>query len=106
MKARKARRGQALVELAIGMVVVSLVLAGLFGFTKYIIASLNEQRTLRAEAGRSAMGGMGGDESYASATHSDTITVSPMAADYIFGSTEVTIKEEVHIPVMGIPQQQ
>ena len=38
MKARKARRGQALVELAIGMVVVSLVLAGLFGFTNQTVS--------------------------------------------------------------------
>ena len=96
------RRGQALVELAIGMVVVSLVLSGLFAFTDYIITSLNEQRTMRAEAGRSALGGVGGDGSYATETRHRTIVVSPMAADYIFGSTTVEIRDEVHLPLAGI----
>lgn len=98
-------RGQALVELAIGMVVVALVLSALFAFTRYILASLEIQRTLRADAGRSALGTHGVDETYSSSVQRDTITVSPMAADYIFGSRQVEIKEEVHIPVMGIGQQ-
>ena len=40
------RRGQALVELAIGMFVVALVLSGLLAFGKYIVESLDEQRTM------------------------------------------------------------
>ena len=98
----KLRSGQALVELAIGMVVVALVLAGVFGFTKYIVSSLNAFRTLRSDAGRSALTSHGGDGSYSSSSVS--ITVSPMAADYIFGSTSVNVKEEVHIPAMGLWQ--
>ena len=100
----KHRSGQALVELAIGLVVVALVLAGVFGFTNYIIASLNAQRTLRSDAGRGALSGTGGDESYSSKTISTTITVSPMAADYIFGSTQVEVRDEVHLPLTGIRQ--
>lgn len=102
---RSHRSGQALVELAIGMIAVSLVLAGVFGFTHYIIESMNAQRTLRSDAGRGALTGTGGDESYSSSSISTTITVSPMAADYIFGSTQVEVKEEVHLPLTGIQQQ-
>ncbi len=99
---RRVRRAQALVELAIGMFVVSLVLASLFAFTRYILASLEMQRTIRAEAGRGAFGAHGADESYSSAVRSETITVSPLAAEYVFGSRQVKIKEEVHIPLMGV----
>ena len=102
--ATSARRGQALAELAVGMFVVSLVLAALFAFTRYILVSLEMQRTIRAEAGRAAFGAHGADESYSSAVRTDVITVSQMAADYIFGSRQVKIKEEVHMPVMGVGQ--
>lgn len=98
------RRGQALVELAVGLLVVSLVLAGVFGFTQYIIASLNAQRNLRADAGKGALNGTGGDESYASAAAATTITVSPLAADYIFGSTTVEVRDEVHLPMTNLAQ--
>lgn len=96
------KRGQALVELAIGMFVVSLVVAALLAFTTYIIRSLNEQRTLRAEAGRSALGGTGGDGAYASASCHVAIDVSPMASEHIFGSRQVEVSEEVHMPVAGL----
>ncbi len=97
--ATKSRPAQALVELAVGMVVVSLVLAAVFAFTNYILASLEASRSLRAEAGRNALSGSGSDGSYASASASTTLTLSPLAADHIFGSSEVTITEEVHLPL-------
>lgn len=102
---RPRRSGQALVELALGMIAVALVLGGVFAFTHYIIEAMNAQRTLRSDAGRRALSGTGGDGAYASSSVSTTITVSPMAADYIFGSTQVEVKEEVHLPVTGIQQQ-
>ena len=43
----------------------------------------------------------GGDEAYSSKTAHDTVEVEPLAATYIFGSSEVEIKEEVHIPAMA-----
>lgn len=92
------RRGQAFVELACGMLALALVLAALFGFTAYIVASLDGQRGMRARAGRAALtSGFG----YASASFSDTVTVEPMAAEYVFGATEVEVREEVHIPAMS-----
>lgn len=98
------RRGQALVELAVGMLVVSLVLAALFAFVHYITLAGGEQRTLRGKAGKGALNGFGGEEAYSSAYQHETITVSPMAADVIFGSQQVDVHEEVHIPVMTVPE--
>ena len=52
---RSFRRGQAFMEMALGMFAFALVLAALFGCADYILCSLEMQRTLRAEAGRSAL---------------------------------------------------
>ena len=95
------RSGQAFMELALGMLALALVLASLFAFTSYILSSLAMQRDLRADAGRGALNAAGGDESYSSKTARDTVEVEPLAATYIFGSSEVEIKEEVHIPAMA-----
>ena len=93
--------GQAFVEMALGMFALALVLASLFGFTAYILGSLEMQRDLRADAGRGALNSGGGDEAYSSKTAQDSVEVEPLAATYIFGSSEVEIKEEVHIPAMA-----
>ena len=95
------RRGQAFVELALGMLALALVLSALFGFTAYILSSLKMQRHLRADAGRGALNAGGGEESYSSKIADDTVEVEPLAATYIFGSSEVEVKEEVHIPAMS-----
>ena len=102
---RGFRRGQAFMELALGMLALALVLAALFGFAEYIVSSLDMQRSLRAEAGRSALTGTGGDGSYASAVDHDTVTVEPIAAEYIFGSSEVEVREEVHMPLAGLQRE-
>ena len=104
IKKNKFRSAQAIIELALGLFCLSLVLAALFAFLNYIVSSMNISRDLRVKAGRSALTSMGGGESYSSSSKSDTIKVSPMAAEYIFGSSDIKIKEEVHIPNMKIPQ--
>ena len=93
--------GQAFMELALGMLALALVLSALFGFTAYILSSLRMQRDIRAEAGRGALNSGGGEESYSSKIADDTVEVEPLAATYIFGSSEVEVKEEVHIPSMS-----
>ena len=93
--------GQAFVEMALGMLALALVLASLFGFTSYILSSLEMQRDLRADAGRGALEAGGGDESYSSKTAHDVVEVEQFAADYVFGSSEVEVQEEVHIPAMA-----
>ncbi len=97
----RARPGQAFIELAMGMLALALVLAATFGFMEYILGSLEMQRTLRAKAGRGAMTSAGDDGTFVTAKDSDVVVVEPMAAEYIFGSEEVEIKEAVHMPTMG-----
>ncbi|MCR5414334.1 MAG: hypothetical protein K6F50_06365 [Kiritimatiellae bacterium] len=96
------RRGQALVELAVGLLAVSLVLSGLFAFTRYIIAAMDNQRTIRAEAGVPALNAHGADGAYSSAVKSATVEVPEQAAETVFGATSVEIRDEVHLPVMGL----
>ena len=67
--------GQAFMEMALGMLALALVLASLFGFTSYILSSLEMQRDLRADAGRGALEAGGGDESYSSKTAHDVVEV-------------------------------
>jgi hypothetical protein len=99
---RIGRRGQAFLEMAVGMLATALVVAALFGCTYIILGSMEMQRELRAKAGRAAMATTGGDESYASAKDAETITVETFAAEYLFGATEVEVREEVHMPAMGL----
>ena len=94
-------RGQAFVELALGMLALALVLSALFGFTTYILSSLRMQRHLRADAGRAALNAAGSEETYSTKIDNDTVEVEPLAATYIFGSSEVEVKEEVHMPSMS-----
>jgi len=100
--ATSCRRGQAFVELAIGMFALALTLAALFGYAAYIVGALDMGRRLRAEAGTDAMGSVGGDGAFARAADADTVVMEPMAAEYVFGREEVEIEESVHLPVMGI----
>lgn len=98
---RSFRRGQAFMEMALGMFAFALVLAALFGCADYILCSLEMQRTLRAEAGRSALVSSGGEGALSTASAHETVEVEPLAAEYVFGSEEVEVREEVHIPMMG-----
>ena len=100
--ATRLRNGQAFVELAIGMLALALVLAAFFGFADCILRSLDQQRRLRAEAGRSAMGSIGGDGAFVRAVDAETVEVEPLAAEYVFGSRSVQVEESVHLPVLGI----
>lgn len=96
----RARRGQAFMELAVGMLALALVFAAVFGFMGVIVRSLDMQRGMRAKAGRAAMDAHGG--SYASVVEHDKVEVEPFAAEYVFGTQEIEVREEVHIPNMGI----
>jgi len=93
------RRGQAMVELAVGMFALALVLAALFAFTSYLLESMKIQRTLRREAGENALNAFGSELS--TAKGSATVTVEPFAAEYVFGAQSVKVKESVSLPNMG-----
>ena len=100
----KFRRGQAFIELAAGMLVLALVMAALFAFAECIINSLDTQRTLRAEAGQSALLSAGPTGSFSSSSATATVQIQPFAAEYIFGSDTFEISESIHIPQTAIVQ--
>lgn len=95
------RRGQALIEMAVGMFALSLVLAALFAFADYIVKGLKVQRELRASAGLPALN-LPGDVGYVSKVASDTVEVEPFAAEYLFGTSQLKIREKVSLPGMSL----
>ena len=84
------------------MFVLALVLSALFAFTHCIIHSLDTQRSLRRNAGGNALNCIGSSDMFTSASASDTVTIEPFAAEYIFGSEKFEIKESVHMPYMRV----
>ncbi len=97
----KMRKGQAFLELTIGLFALVLVIVAALGFQDYILTSLEIHRTMRARVGGAALGAIGDSQSYISATESDAIEVEPIAATYIFGKAQIKLQEEIHMPAMG-----
>lgn len=95
------RRGQAMVETALGMFALALVLSALFGFAAYITESLDMRRSLRAKAGRCAMASSGGPDALVTAGGSRRVRIDSLAARYSFGREEVSARESVSMPPMG-----
>lgn len=93
------RRGQALVELALGMFALALVFSALFAFAAYIVQSLDAQRDARAKAGTHALNAGGNG-----ATHAETrdVPMDELAGKYIFAKPAVTVEETVYLPSMKI----
>ncbi len=86
--ATDARRGQALMELTVGLFALALVVSALCGFATYIAKSLKMQNALRVGA---------------SSQH-DSIEVSAFASEYVFGAKTLTIREKVVMPQTVILQ--
>ena len=95
------KRGQALTELAVGMFALALVVSLLVSFTAVIIRGLDQQRTVRADAGRQALE-LQGEGVYCTASKNATVEVEPLAAEYIFGKESVNVREKVSLPPMGL----
>ena len=74
----RTRRGQALIELAIGMFTVALILGALFYFVRYIARSLEIENHIRKP-------GQG--------TYADSIQLDDFAANKIFGMKNLHIME-------------
>ena len=79
--ATSLRRGQALVELAVGMFALALVVSALCGFAVYISKSLEIQNKLRVGGKRS-----------------ETIDVSGPMSQYVFGEEQLKASEELSWP--------
>jgi len=78
----RTKRGQAMIELAVGMFAVALVVSALCGFAIYIARSLEMQNSLRVK----------------SPSQHDEMQVSDFAAQYIFGKRTIDIREKVVMP--------
>lgn len=76
------KRGQALMELVVGLFALALVLSALCGFAVYITKSLKIQNSLRVS----------------SHSQQDEVEVSDFAAQYIFGSPTLRIQKRVEMP--------
>ena len=72
------RRGQALMELAVGMFTTALLLSASFFFVKYIARSLEIQNHLRTPG---------------QATYADSIKLDDFAANEVFGMKNLHIME-------------
>ena len=82
------RRGQALVELAVGMFTLALVVSALATFAVYISKSLKMQNSLRT----------------GSASQQDKVELSQFAAENVFGTSVLVVKEKVVMPNTEIPR--
>ncbi len=78
----RAKRGQSLLELTVGLFALSLVVSALSGFAIYIVKSLEMQNTLRTGA----------------SSQSARLDVSEFAGEYVFGTTTLPIRESVEMP--------
>ena len=76
------KRGQALMELAVGMFALALVVSALAGFAVYIAKSLRSQNTVRSSFKSS----------------DTTVEVDKFAAEWIFGKEKMDVREKVVMP--------
>ena len=74
----RTRRGQALMELAVGMFTITLLLSASFFFVKYIVRSLEIENHLRSSG---------------QATYADSIKLDDFAANEVFGLKNLHIME-------------
>ena len=75
------RRGQALVEVAVGMLALALVVSALCGFALYVTKSLEIQNKLRVGGKRS-----------------ETVDVSGPTSQYLFGDGRLKASEKLSWP--------
>ena len=74
----RTRRGQALMELAVGIFTLALLLSALFVFVRYIARSLEIENHLRSSG---------------QATYADKVKLDDFAANRVFGSKVLHITE-------------
>lgn len=84
--ATDARRGQAMMELAVGMFAFALVVSALCGFAVCIVKSLKMQNSLRV----------------GNSSQSDTVKFDSFASKHVFGTDSFKLKERIVMPPMTI----
>lgn len=95
-------KGQAMIELAVGMFALVLVVSALSSFTIYIVKGLEAERRVRADAGRDAIEFTDTSENpaYRFADRVEPMEVDSISAKYLFGTEEVSVHESVYMPPM------
>lgn len=78
------KRGQALVEMAVGMLALAIVASALCGFALYIARSLEIQNSLRTDG--------------KSNSQSDSVEIGDFAAQHFAGTGVLGIREKVVMP--------
>ncbi len=122
------RRGQAMVEFAIGMFVFVLIVSALLAFGELIPKAIEYEYQVRKMAGRAAQGKVtaSSDGSWPHAAYDNisskivnikdlaasefhgeslsfTITLEPLAQKYVFGEEKFRFVEDAFIPPLKIP---
>lgn len=122
-----ARSGQAMIEFALGLLVLSLILSALFAFGEIIPKTTELQSEVRRAAGRAAESGGGSSEGalpvrilenlpadvrgvpaieLVTEQRHETVDLTEFAAEWLFpanGDNEFRIHEEASMPAMGVP---
>lgn len=122
-----ARSGQAMIEFALGLFVLTLILSALLAFGAIIPKTTQLQSEVRRAAGRSAEVGDGSPEGALPARvlnnlptdlraipavelvteqRHETVDLTAFAAEWLFpanGDNEFRIHEEASMPAMGVP---
>lgn len=80
------KKGQALTELAIGIFALALLVTSLCAFAEYIIKSLKMQNSLRV----------------GSSSQREEVKLNDFAAEKVFGTSTLKIKEEVVMPTLSV----
>lgn len=78
-------RGQALIELAVGLFTLALVVSALCGFAVYVARSLEAQNELRTTADGTN-------------SRSDSVEVGDFSSRYVFGQDVLNISARVEMP--------
>lgn len=80
------KKGQALMELAVGLFALALIVSALSGFAVYISKSLKIQNAIRVGA----------------SSQEDEVRLSDFGAQYVFGRDTLKIRKKVHLPLTGV----
>lgn len=99
----RAKRGQAFIEMAIGMFVLALVLTTIFAYVDVIVKYLAIQRDLRKTAGKSALvSAMGQGLHFKYSKAEDDVPIDAYPARYVFGTDSAHVKDSAAMPTMPI----
>lgn len=96
------RSGQAIIELAAGLLTAVLVFSAILFFSKTILESTGNAQEARCEAGSAAMGAHGLDEAYSTSGKRTSSAIESSTVRKAIGRDSIETDESVSIPAMGL----